>query len=78
MKLKKVQTICNWLLVAGLVFTALVVVIKSFMCVLLALGAMLAHAIFKLCYWRCPSCGSFLGKEMGPRHCKHCGEKLDI
>ncbi len=40
--------------------------------VVVILGAL----IFSLANWRCPACGSSLGKTINPSYCQRCGAKL--
>ena len=42
--------------------------------VLFLLGAVLVG--FTLRNWRCPACGGYLGKGIGPRFCSKCGAPL--
>lgn len=37
----------------------------------------IVYLAIQLRYWRCPSCGEFLGRDV-PRCCPNCGEKLDL
>lgn len=32
--------------------------------------------VFAFRNWRCPACGKYLGREMGPRFCSKCGVAL--
>ena len=47
-------------------------------CFLFLLGVLLlaAGALLKVCYWRCPHCGSFLQWLGRGARCPHCGRKL--
>jgi len=42
----------------------------------IALVVIAAGVIFSLVNWRCPACGRYLGKGMGPNHCPKCGVAL--
>lgn len=42
---------------------------------LLALIPFFAGLIFFITFYRCPSCGEFLGRNRGP-YCHQCGEKF--
>ena len=46
------------------------VIVFSFAVV--ALGA----AAFSFWNWRCPACGKYLGRGLGPRFCRRCGIEL--
>ncbi len=37
---------------------------------------MAAFIIFSASNWRCPSCGRYLGGDLGRRRCKRCGQRL--
>ncbi len=41
-------------------------------CFIVILGVL----VFSFMNWRCPSCGSYLGKKINPRYCSHCGVQL--
>ena len=32
--------------------------------------------IFTIINWRCPNCNKYLGRSIGSKFCKNCGEKL--
>ena len=42
----------------------------------LGLGAIIGGVIFSLINWRCPSCSKYLGKNINPKFCTHCGTEL--
>jgi len=42
-----------------------------------AIVALAAFVVFTLVNWRCPACGSYLGKGIGPSFCRKCGVALD-
>jgi hypothetical protein len=33
---------------------------------------------FSVRNWRCPACDTYLGKMLNPKHCPHCGIKLQM
>jgi hypothetical protein len=32
--------------------------------------------VFSFFNWRCPACNRYLRREVNPKHCSHCGAKL--
>lgn len=46
--------------------------------VLIAMGIVgtLIGLIFSLKNWRCPSCNTYLRKEINPKFCRNCGVRL--
>lgn len=47
--------------------------ISALIWVPIVLLALVAVAVFSWKNWRCPSCDKYLGKQMSPRFCSHCG-----
>ncbi len=78
MKLKTVQKVIFALYGVMLVCWLLMAVTKSLLFAVPALAAVFIQPIFKLLYWKCPHCGKFLGKQLGPQHCRNCGEKVEL
>ena len=46
------------------------------MLLLVGFLAMLGAVVLHMCWWRCPHCGQFLGRDKG-EYCQHCGKKID-
>ncbi len=78
MNLKKAQKLIICLWVAAVVCAVLIALTRDFWYVVIALAAMIAQVIVRLKYWRCPHCGKFLGKQLGPQHCRNCGQKVEL
>lgn len=37
---------------------------------------LIVFIVFMLVNWRCPRCNAYLGREMTPKYCPHCGVQL--
>lgn len=60
-------------LAAGLIQTPAAVAV----CCVIAVVFAAALVILSLKFWRCPSCGRWLGRDV-PQYCPHCGKPLEI
>ncbi len=78
MKLKTVQLTIICLYAAAIVFAVLTAVLRSPVMIVLAMAAVIAQTVVRICFWKCPHCGRILGKQLGPQHCRYCGEKVEL
>lgn len=46
--------------------------------VILASLMLITIFFFSVRNWRCPACDTYLGKMLNPKHCPHCGIKLQM
>ena len=72
--------IMNGMIVAAML---LIAVSRSFndrvqkVLLLIAIGLVVTDMALIIRWWRCPSCGTYLGRTSHPTYCPHCGEKID-
>ena len=69
----------NWILwTAGALIALLGTVGEPDSTVLCVIGIllMLGGCVFRVVFYRCPSCGAYLGRGL-PEYCPHCGAKID-
>ena len=59
----------------GIVVCAIGVIMEVSWLVLAGVILVLAAMVQYLIFYRCPSCGRYLGRGL-PNYCPHCGEKL--
>ncbi len=78
MNLKKAQKLIICLWVAAVICAILIALTENLVFAVLGIAAIIAQTVVKLQFWKCPHCGKFLGKQLGPQHCRHCGEKVEL
>ena len=74
MTLKQKELVSAAVLIAG----SLLMLIggESIWVLLLGLAVALGAVVLWKRWWRCPSCGRFLGRTKG-QYCPHCGKEID-
>lgn len=81
MSLRAVRNISNALAVGVIIVTLTTGLIQTpaavVMCCVIAVVFVAALVTISLKFWRCPSCGRWLGRDV-PQYCPHCGEHLKI
>ena len=69
----------NWILWAVGALAALLGIVgepdSAALCVT-GILVMLGGCVFRILFFRCPSCGAYLDRGM-PEYCHHCGTKID-
>ena len=43
----------------------------------LVIGGIIVGLTLNLCWWRCPACRRFMGRD-GGEYCPYCGKKIDF
>ena len=74
MTLKQKELVSAAVLIAGLLL--MLIGGESIWVLLLGLAVALGAVVLWKRWWRCPSCGRFLGRTKGP-YCPHCGKEID-
>lgn len=68
--------VTNALAVAGILVMLLGQGVENITVAVLGLLLLVAGLAVQLIFWRCPSCGRYLGRSSGIAYCPHCGEPL--
>ena len=80
MTLHTVKRIMNALVAICIICCLLIPVFESYVFAFATIGIAVIHLIFAVIYWRCPSCGAFLGrlnpKDDEARFCPYCGNRI--
>ncbi len=74
MTLKQKELVSAAVLIAGLLL--MLIGGESIWVLLLGLAVALGAVVLWKRWWRCPSCGRFLGRTKG-QYCPHCGKEID-
>ena len=74
MTLKQKERVSAAVLIAGLLL--MLIGGESIWVLLLGLAVALGAVVLWKRWWRCPSCGRFLGRTKG-QYCPHCGKEID-
>ena len=74
MTLKQKELVSAAVLIAGLLL--MLICGESIWVLLLGLAVALGAVVLWKRWWRCPSCGRFLGRTKG-QYCPHCGKEID-
>ena len=74
MTLKQKELVSAAVLIAGLLL--MLIGGESIWVLLLGLAVALGAVVVWKRWWRCPSCGRFLGRTKG-QYCPHCGKEID-
>ena len=74
MTLKQKELVSAAVLIAGLLL--MLIGGESIWVLLLGLAVALGAVVLWTRWWRCPSCGRFLGRTKG-QYCPHCGKEID-
>lgn len=82
MTLRTVKRIMNALVVISLICCLLISIVESNAFAFAGIGFAVLDAIFAAIFWRCPSCGKYLGrlniKANEARFCPYCGKKISF
>ena len=73
MTLKQKELVSAAVLIAGLLL--MLIGGESIWVLLLGLAVALGAVVLWKRWWRCPSCGRFLGRTKG-QYCPHCGKEI--
>lgn len=74
MTLKQKELVSAAVLIAGLLL--MLIGGESIWVLLPGLAVSLGSVVLWKRWWRCPSCGQFLGRTKG-QYCPHCGKEID-
>ncbi len=77
MDLKQAKKVMNILAGIYLFFGIWLVVAPSLLCLIPLILLTVAIIAVNTRYWRCPHCGTHLGRDVS-RYCTHCGEELEL
>lgn len=76
LSLRQKRRIIYGLLGLMIVLAILSIVLESSWSDFVVIGGATAAIILNFAWWRCPSCGEWLGRD-GGEYCRRCGEKID-
>lgn len=76
LSLRQKRRVIGGLLGLVIALTILCITLERSWYDLVVMGGAVAGIILNFVWWRCPSCGGWLGRDRG-EYCRHCGKKID-